>query len=57
MSGDGLEFADSAEMDELCRRHDIRQVPLEAFEYGGHRYTNLKEAVAEDARRPELPRK
>lgn len=35
------------------RRHGISRIATEHFEYGGYRYTNLKDALAQARRRPE----
>ncbi|HEY0626979.1 MAG TPA: hypothetical protein VGD10_09620 [Allosphingosinicella sp.] len=40
-----------AEMDAQMKKHGIIRVPADYFEYGGYRYTNLKDAVAEALRR------
>lgn len=34
------------------KRHGIREVPANFYEYGGYRYTNVKDAIAEALRHP-----
>lgn len=44
--------ASAAEMDAQMQQYGIVRVPADFFEYGGYRYTNLKDAVAEAQRHP-----
>lgn len=55
MSADVAQHGETDEVDNICRLHGIRRVPAETFEYGGYRYTNVKDAVAEAKRHPGLP--
>ena len=41
----------AAEVDGQLKRWGIARVPADHFEYGGYRYTNLNDAVAEAKRR------
>lgn len=43
--------AGSSETDELLEHYGIVRIPAELFEYGGYRYTNIKDAIAEAQRR------
>jgi hypothetical protein len=42
---------EAAVIDALIARHGIVRVPTYLFEYGGYRYTNVDDAVAEAKRR------
>lgn len=44
------------ETEQLLDRYGIARVTSEHFEYGGYRYSNLKDAVAEAERRSKGPR-
>ncbi|HEY0627084.1 MAG TPA: hypothetical protein VGD10_10165 [Allosphingosinicella sp.] len=42
----------AAEADKEMKQYGIVRVPADFFEYGGYRYTNLQDAVAEARRHP-----
>jgi hypothetical protein len=42
-----------AETEDALQRYGIVAVPSQSFEYGGYRYTNIQDAVAEARRHPE----
>lgn len=42
-----------SESDAEMKRYGITQVPAHFYEYGGYRYTNVKDAIAEARRHPE----
>jgi hypothetical protein len=48
--------AAGSDAERLLERYGIARVTSEHFEYGGYRYTNLKDAVAEAERRSKGPR-
>lgn len=45
-------YATAVEVDALLEEHGIVRVPADTFRYGGYRYTNIKDAVAEAKRNP-----
>ncbi len=34
------------DMEQAMRQYGITRIPTQSFEYGGYRYTNIKDAVA-----------
>lgn len=42
-----------SETDAEMKRYGIIQVPAHFYEFGGYRYTNVKDAIAEARRHPE----
>ncbi|PAX08837.1 hypothetical protein [Sphingomonas lenta] len=40
------------DMEAALKQHGIVRVPADTFHYGGYRYTNIKDAIAEAKRHP-----
>lgn len=40
------------DMEAALTQHGIVRVPADVFHYGGYRYTNIKDAIAEAKRNP-----